>query len=108
MAAEKRNYHVYRIHNNTPGAKRKTYYIVSSIQDTKHLLATIRGMRTSSTANGGAKAISNDMAAQGKKYTDNFTATSIRSGMTKHDATIYRNSLKTKLAPSKGYNKPRS
>ena len=108
MAAEKRNYHVYKITNNTPGAKRRTYYIVSSIQDTVHLLATIRGMRTSSTANGGAKSISRDMATQGKKYKDNFSATSIRSGMTKHDATLYRNSLKSKLSPSKGYNKPRS
>lgn len=108
MAAEKRNYSVYKISNHTPGAKRKTYYIVSSIKDTKHLIATVRGMRTSSTANGGAKAMANDMAAQGKDYKDNFTASAIRTGMTKHDATVYRNSLKAKLSPSKGYNKPRS
>lgn len=105
MAAEKRNYNVYKITNNTPGAKRKYYYIVSSIKDTDHLIATVRGMKTSSTANGGAKAMANDMSSQGKKYKDNFSATAIRTGMTKHDATVYRNSLKA--TGKKAYNTPR-
>jgi hypothetical protein len=106
MAAEKRNYGVYKITNNMPNAKRKTYYIVSSIQDTSHLIATVRGMKTSSTANGGAKAIANDMASIGKNYKDKFSVTKMRSGMTKHDATVYRNSLKA--GSKKTYNTPRS
>ena len=105
--AEKRNYHVYKITNDTPSAKKKTYYIVSSIGDKDKVKAMVRGMATSSTAKGGAKALSSDMKSQGKAYKDNFSITSIRSGMSKHDATLYRNSLKSKSAPGKAYNKPR-
>lgn len=108
MASEKKNYSVYRITNDTPSAKKKTYYIVSSIKDKEHLKAVVRGMATSSTAKGGIKSLSTDMKSQGKAYKDNFTVTSIRSSMTKRDATLYRNSLKGKSSTSKAYNKPRS
>lgn len=105
MAAEKKNYGVYKITNNMPNAKRRVYYIVSSITDTSHLIATVRGMKTSSTAAGGAKAISNDMAKAGKDYKDKFSVTKMRSGMTKHDATVYRNSLRA--GSKKAYHKLR-
>jgi len=105
MAAEKRNYGVFRITNHTPNAKRRTYYVVSSMTDPSQLMSRIRGMKTSSTANGGAKAIANDMASKGKDYRDDFSIAKIRSGMTKRDATIYRNSLKA--GSKKAYNTPR-
>jgi hypothetical protein len=105
MAGEKKNYSVYKIINNTPGAKRKTYYVVSSVKDSNKVMSRIRGMKTSSTANGGAKAIANDMASKGRDYKDDFSISQIRSGMTKHDATVYRNSLKA--GSKKTYNTPR-
>ncbi len=107
MSSEKK-YSVYRISNNTPNAKKKTYYIVSSIDDQTHLKAVVRGMATSSTARGGIKALSKDMKAQGKDYKDNFSIVKMKGSMTKHDATIYRNQLKGKAAPAKAYNQPRS
>lgn len=105
MAEEKKNYGVFKITNNMPNAKRRTYYVVSSIADTSRVLSRIRGMKTSSTANGGAKNIANDMAKVGKDYADKFSISKIRSGMSKRDATIYRNSLKA--GSKKTYNTPR-
>jgi hypothetical protein len=109
MASKNRSYNVYRIVNTTPGTKKnKKYYIISSISDPEKLKTIIKGMKHSSTAKGGIKAVANDMTSLGKDYRESFTVKALVKGTSKERATQIRNSLKSKTPPAKTYNEPRS
>lgn len=109
MASSNKKYTVYRITNNSSGAKKnKKYYIISTITDPDKLKTIIRGMKNSSTAKGGIKSIANDMKAQGDDYREEFTVKALVKGTSKERATEIRNSLKSSTPPAKTYNEPRS
>ena len=109
MPSNNKSYNVYRVTNTTSGAKKnKKYYIISTIDDPDKLKTIIRGMKNSSTAKGGIKAVANDMKAQGEDYRQSFTVKSLIRGTSKDRATQIRNSLKSKTPPNKTYNEPRS
>lgn len=106
--ADNKKYNVYRIINKRPGAKQnKKYYIISTITDENKLATIVRGMATSSTAEGGIKTVSKDMKAAGKDYRDDFDIKIVSKGASKHNATLLRNKLKAKTPPAKTYNTPR-
>lgn len=108
MSKGSKSYTVYRVTNTTPGAKKnKRYYIISTVSDPDKLKTIIKGMKYSSTAKGGIKAVANDMTSQGDDYRQSFDVKALVKGTSKERATEIRNSLKAKTSPAKVYNQPR-
>lgn len=108
MQEAKGTYSIFKVTNNQPGAKRKSYYFVTGVYtDPEDVKTRIRGIAKSKTIRGGAKAIAGDMARDGEDYEDDFTVTKISSGLSKERAEELRAKLKDKTPRQKTYNKPR-
>ena len=108
MQEAKGTYSIFKITNQQPGAKRKSYYFVTGVYtDPEEVKTRIRGIAKSKAVRGGAAQVSKAMANAGDDYEEDFTVKRIAKGMNKTQALELRNRLKEKIAPKKVYNKPR-
>lgn len=100
-------YSVFKITNNKPGKKKKSYYFVTGVYDDPDKVKTrIRGIASSNAVRGGAKSVASDMARD-KNYEDHFSVKKVASGLSKKSAGELRNRLKEKTPQKKSYNEPR-
>lgn len=103
----KGTYSVFKITNNKPGKRKKSYYFVTGVYDDPEKVKTrIRGIASSNAVRGGAKSIASDMARD-KNYEDHFSVKKVASGMSKKAATEFRTRLKDRVPQKKTYNEPR-
>lgn len=108
MQEAKGTYSIFKITNQQPGQKKKSYYFVTGVYtDPEDVKTRIRGIAKSDAVRGGAAQVSKAMAAAGEDYEEDFTVKRIAKGMGKKEALELRNKLKEKIAPKKVYNKPR-
>lgn len=108
MSENRGTYSIFKITNNKPGTKKKSYYFVTGVYtDPEDVRTRLRGIAKSDAVRGGAAQVAKAMAADGDDYEDHFTVKRIAKGMNKTKALEMRNRLKEKIAPKKVYNKPR-
>lgn len=108
MQEAKGTYSIFKITNNLPGTKKKSYYFVTGVYtDPEDVKTRIRGIAKSKAVRGGAATVSKAMAAAGDDYEEDFKVMRIAKGMDKTRALELRNKLKDKVSPKKIYNKPR-
>lgn len=108
MQEAKGTYSIFKITDNRPGAKKRSYYFVTGVYtDPEDVRTRLRGIAKSKAVRGGAASVAKAMASDGEDYEDHFTVKRVAKGMGKTEALELRNKLKEKIAPKKIYNKPR-
>ena len=108
MQEAKGTYSIFKITDNRPGVKKKSYYFVTGVYtDPEDVRTRLRGIAKSKAVRGGAATVAKAMASDGEDYEDHFRVKRIAKGMGKTQALEMRNRLKEKIAPKKVYNEPR-